>query len=397
MSNIHNYERTFDRYIERVSTSEEISPKNKSLILGFKDHLLSIGIGFAKINRYLGDLIKLNRMLKKDFDTATKLDIKAVVSEINQGSLSAETKRCFRIMLRKFYCYLRGYEEKGVYPEEVKWMKMEYGQNQKKLPEELITEEEIKNIVNACTNIRDKALIATLSESGCRVSEIGTMNIKHVSFESQGARLTVRGKTGTRKILVITSAPYLQQWINSHPYNYLHDSPLWYNYKTEFLSYTRITAILKRAAKNAGVNKRIHPHLLRHSRATQLANIMSDSQMKHYLGWTQSSKMAGIYVHMSGKDTDDAILKVNKIEKIVDVREPLLKPLSCARCNTANPSTNRFCNLCGLVLDPLSAQEILRKEHETSDMSDVLQSLLKDKDVLALLSKKLKGGMSITA
>ncbi len=366
-------------------------------MLEFKDHLLSMGIGIAKINRYLGDLIKFNKIFKREFGTATKPDIKSVISEINQEPLSEETKRCFRIMLRKFYCYVRGFEEKGVYPEEVKWMKMELGQKHKKLPDELLTEEDVRKIIMACTCIRDKALIATLGESGCRVSEIGTMKVKHVAFEEHGARLTVNGKTGTRKILVITSAPYLQEWINSHPHNQIHDSPLWYNKSNEFLCYNRITAILKRAAKNAGINKRVHPHLLRHSRATQLANIMSDSQLKNYLGWTQSSKMAGIYVHMSGKDTDDAILRVNNMNRVIEIKESKLKPISCSRCKTSNPSTNRFCNICGFVLDPLNAQEILRKETETNDMSGVLQSLLQDRDVIELLARKLKGGMSITA
>ena len=383
--------------IERINTSTDISKTNKEWIIGFKDHLLSNGIGVAKINRYLGDLIKFNRMFKNDFSTATKPDIKRIVSEIHQQPLSEETKRCFRILLRKFYCFVRGFEEKGVYPEEVKWLKMEMGHQHRKLPEELLTEGEVRNIVQACTCIRDKALMASLGESGCRVSEVGTMKIKHVFFEEQGARLTVHGKTGTRRILVITSAPYLQEWINSHPYNTDPDAPLWYNKSNEFLCYNRITAILKRAAKSVGIKKRVHPHLLRHSRATQLANIMSDSQLKNYLGWTQGSKMAGIYVHMSGKDTDEAILKANNLQKVVELREPKLKPVNCFRCKTSNPSTNRFCNICGFVLDPMNAQEILRKETETNDMSNVLQSLLRDREVVDLLAKKLKGGMSLIA
>ena len=44
-----------------------------------------------------------------------------------------------------------------------------------------------------------------LSETGARIGEIGSMKIKHVSFEQYGARLTVKGKTGMRKILLFNS------------------------------------------------------------------------------------------------------------------------------------------------------------------------------------------------
>jgi hypothetical protein len=32
--------------------------------------------------------------------------------------------------------------------------------------------------------------------------------------------------------------------------------------------------------------------------------------MKEYLGWTQASEMAAVYVHLSGRDVDSALLKL---------------------------------------------------------------------------------------
>ncbi len=78
----------------------------------------------------------------------------------------------------------------------------------------MLTEDEILRIIRKCNNLRNKALLSALAEFGCRISEIGTMQIKHVSFEQYGTRLTVKGKTGMRKILVINCTPYLQEWIN---------------------------------------------------------------------------------------------------------------------------------------------------------------------------------------
>ena len=61
-------------------------------------------------------------MFKKPFDKAKKEDIRTIVADLNQTALSEETKKCFKIMLRKLYRFLRKVEEKGVYPDEVKWV-----------------------------------------------------------------------------------------------------------------------------------------------------------------------------------------------------------------------------------------------------------------------------------
>lgn len=390
MVGIHNYEQDFKRHLERIEEDKSILKANKSWAYKFKDRLLSEGIGLCKINRYLYDVEKCSKILGKPFEKASKEDIRRVVSAINQEQLSEETKRGFKIMLRKLYRMIKGIDEKGVYPDEVKWVSIGLGVKHNKLPEELLNEEEVKAIIGACSNTRDKAFIACLAESGCRISEIGTLKIKHISFEQYGVRLMVNGKTGMRKILIVNSMPYLQEWLNNHPNNKEPNAFLWHSQKESLLRYARLTLILKRAAIKAGIRKRVYPHLLRHSRATQLANIMSDSQLKNYLGWTQGSKMAGIYVHLSGKDTDEAVLKANHITLEQEIKAPALQPVQCARCKGANPATHRFCNRCGFTLNGESANEVLKQDTEQKNATDVIGMLLKDPEVRELLMKKMK-------
>lgn len=392
---LHNYKRSMERQIELVQESTDISKENKASIIAFKDYLLSEGIGVAKIGRYILDLRKFSRMLKKPFKEARESDIRKVIAELEQTSLAPESKKCFKVMIRKLYRFVRGITEKRVYPPEVSWISIHIPQNQTKLPEELLTEDEVVRIIQACKTSRDRALFASLAESGCRVSEIGLMKIKHVSFEPHGARLTVQGKTGMRKILIVSSAPYLQEWLNQHPNNNDPEAYLWYNnQRKECLTYGRIAKILKDATSDAGVKKRVYPHLLRHSRATILAGVLSDAQMKNYLGWTQSSKMAGIYVHLSGKDTDEAILRVNHIEVRREIKAPLLEPKICRKCGSSNPTTHKFCNRCGFALDRETANEVIKQETEQKKATDVMSVLLKDPEVQELLMKKMKEAMA---
>ncbi|RLI78297.1 hypothetical protein DRP05_07635 [Archaeoglobales archaeon] len=57
----------------------------------------------------------------------------------------------------------------------------------------------------------------------------------------------------------------------------------------ELLKYQSLTKIIKTAAKKAGIKRRVHPHILRHTRASKLANYLTESQMNLYFGWVQGS------------------------------------------------------------------------------------------------------------
>ncbi|MBS3074863.1 tyrosine-type recombinase/integrase [Candidatus Pacearchaeota archaeon] len=391
MEDIHNYKRRLERTLERVNKLD-LYPEDKELIYRFKDLCICQNISYGKLDAYLFYTIKLTNFLQKPIKEANKEDIMNVIAKLNETNYSEQTKKCFKVLLKKLYKYIRGIEGKGEYPEEVKWMSTTISRNHQKLPDELINENEIESIIRAAQNTRDKALISILAESGCRVSEIGLMKIKNVSFEEYGTRIAVSGKTGSRKILVINSTPYLQEWINQHPLNNNSDSFLWYNpLNSKYLSYTRITSILKTAAKRAGIKKRIHPHLLRHSRATKMATVMSEASMKQYFGWTQGSSMAGVYVHLSGKDTDDAILKANGIE--ITKKEMIItkmKPIICNRCKTSNEATNRFCKICGLPLTKEIAEETIKEDSEKKKFEDILEIALSDKKVLEMIKEKMK-------
>jgi len=373
--------------LQRINSLPEISNQNKEIVSKFLAQLRLEGIGMAKTTRYLQDLIKFTRLLKKDFDKADKEDIKRVVGELQASNLAENTKRGFKIMLRKLYRCIEGIDERGIYPERVKWMRLDLKANHNKLPE-ILTDDEIKVIIEHCGNLRDKALVSILAESGCRVSEIGTLQIKNVSFESSVARILVEGKTGCRSILVVWSAPYLQSYINCHPDNKNPEAYLWRNRVSPMLTYQRIRTILGNAAKKAGIKKRVHPHLLRHTAATRLAGFMTDGQLKKYMGWT-SSRMIGVYTHLSGKDTDEPILRANGIEVKKEKVIFALEPVKCLRCQTENEATNRHCRICGLPLFKEEAEKLIKADAERQQADDIMNTLIKDPEIMALIKKKL--------
>lgn len=74
--------------------------------------------------------------------------------------------------------------------------------------------------------------------------------------------------------------------------------------------------ILKKLASRAGIGKTVHPHLLRHSRATHLTGEgLNEIHLRRIFGWTRDSDIPSIYVHLSGKYTDRATLEIYGIER----------------------------------------------------------------------------------
>ncbi len=63
------------------------------------------------------------------------------------------------------------------------------------------------------------------------------------------------------------------------------------------------------------IKKRVHAYLFRHTRITEAASFMTESEMDHYFGWVQGSNMPQVYVHLSGREVDDKLLRHYKLKK----------------------------------------------------------------------------------
>jgi len=177
--------------------------------------------------------------------------------------------------------------------------------------------------------------------------------MKNVQFDRYGAIILVHGKTGYRRMRLVSSVPYLAEWMNTHPFNDNPEAWLWISLRNfKRLPYNSLRTILRVIAEKTGVRKSVNPHAFRHARATHLANFLAEAQMKEFFGWVQDSDMASVYVHLSGRDVDKAILKLYGIEMDESEKDnELLKPKKCLRCGEINPTTNKVCQRCFFPLD----------------------------------------------
>ncbi len=153
--------------------SAKISETNRKVIREFVDHIIASGIFLPRTVKYAHSLVLLAELLKREFKEATEVDLKHLMKGIHSHpTYSAWTKVDYAIVLKRFYKWLLGNDKE--YPAHVKWISTTLSKRERRLPGEgdLLTEEDIKKLIATARHPRDKALIAVLAESGCRVGEI---------------------------------------------------------------------------------------------------------------------------------------------------------------------------------------------------------------------------------
>jgi ribosomal protein L40E len=89
--------------------------------------------------------------------------------------------------------------------------------------------------------------------------------------------------------------------------------------------------------------------------------------------------MAAIYVHLSGRDVDNALLKMHGIVS-EEAQDNQMSPKQCTRCGTMNAHTSQFCIKCRLALDIKAALEI--EEMNTDVAMDFMQTARNDPRIM---------------
>src|ERR1700693_1285481 len=373
---IHHFDQQYRSGEQQVRNSE-ISTKNKELIMGYRDAcILQQVCGKVRLPRVLIGLLRCARILKKDFSDATKEDLQRVISVLLGENLRPPTIATYKAILKRFMSWVLVPDEfphLQTMPPQISWITSHVRKRDERRLQrnDLLTPADIEKLLSVTHNPRDQALISILWETGCRIAEVGNLQLKHVSKTQHGYTLDVNGKTGQRSPIIISSAPYLSTWLANHPFKNDPEAPLWvyYQYTTtpKHLQYDSIRHLLDRDFHRAGITKPFHPHIFRHSRATYvLANaIMNEAQAKAYFGWTPDSGMLGTYSHLIDQDANNAVLRENNLAPLKQ-RELELRPIECRICKELNQPKTDYCTKCGAVLDLAKAYEHQRV-HQLKD------------------------------
>jgi len=389
---VHRFQQRYQSVITSLWKSS-LAKEDKEGIEQFLRDQKARGLGFARLVKLCDVLRMLGEKLGNTYEKATEEDIKKLVHAYECGEYSFWTKHDVKVILKQYYAWLND----GRYPRKVEWICTTIPIKEKRLVNhrELLTPEDVEKLISAADHPRNKALLAVLSESGARVGEIGNMTIGQIDIDPNGVVLSLDGKTGCRRIRLVSATPHLTTWLNNHPDRENPRAPLWPNFGqrgTDLpMSYEALRKIIFETFKKAAIKKRGHPYIFRHTRACQLAHHFTEFQMNAYFGWVQGSEMPSLYVHISGKDLDEHILRINGMKAGETPVYAKPKDRICPRCNTINTPTALYCSKCAEIVDPTLALKAQMQENDRPTnhiKTPFLEWLQKDPELREVLRRK---------
>jgi integrase/recombinase XerD len=142
-----------------------------------------------------------------------------------------------------------------------------FPRRERKLPL-ILSRDEVKALLEAPSDLRDRAMLAILYGSGLRVSEVA--HLKVADIDSGRNVLWVRFGKG-RKDRQALLPPKLREllrcyWRSQRPAEWLFPGAR----RGQPISVKTIFTACRKAARTAGIGKSVHPHLFRHAFATHL-------------------------------------------------------------------------------------------------------------------------------
>lgn len=188
---------------------------------------------------------------------------------------------------------------------------------EQKLPVEILTPEELRALMGACSSrypsgVRNAAMLAVFAGAGVRLAEALALMPRDVDLDA--GTLTVRhGKGDKRRVASIADqlAPVLARWMDRrkalgltgrHPvFCTISDTPD--SSPGRPLSQGYVRTLLPRLGRRAGIEKRVHPHGLRHYYAARHREAGTDiGAISKLLGHTSIATTARYLDHINPRE-----------------------------------------------------------------------------------------------
>ena len=218
--------------------------------------------------------------------------------------MKRRTQNYYLIALRAFLKYLRKRGIESLSPERIELAKV---------PErslDLISAAELKRLMNApdtktVEGKRDHAILQLLFSTGLRISELCSLSIDDVDMSRD--EFSVRGKGDKVRVVFLSEAARksLQEYLKNRKDM---DDAMFVRYGRKAndggdlrLSPRAVQRLLKKYAAMAGITRKVTPHVIRHSFATDLLQNGADLRSVQALLGHAHIGTTQVYTHVTDK------------------------------------------------------------------------------------------------
>lgn len=228
-------------------------------------------------------------------------------------TLKKNTQNYHLIALRGFLKYLIKVDIKSLEPEKIELARQQPRQvdflEGNDLERILTVPLEIKSL-NTLIKLRDKAILELLFSTGLRVSEVSRLKRENINLKKD--EFTVRGKGSKLRIVFLSNEAknalenYLSRRQDISPYLFIsHDKAGRGREDQTGLTPRSIERLVGKYARIAGITKKVTPHTMRHSYATDLLLSGADIRSVQAMLGHSSITTTQVYTHITDQQLRD--------------------------------------------------------------------------------------------
>ncbi|MFA6130781.1 MAG: site-specific tyrosine recombinase/integron integrase [Patescibacteria group bacterium] len=223
------------------------------------------------------------------------------------SNLKKSTQNYHLIALRAFLKYLAKQDIRVISASKIELAKQGTRAIAFLEPEELNLLRNAPKATGGLIGLRDLAIIETLFSAGLRVSELASLKRENINLKRE--EFTIKGKGSKHRVVFLSPEArnairdYLSTRKDSSPFIFVgHDPAKRSRGAVESLTPRSIQRIIDRYAKESGITKRITPHVLRHTFATDLLRNGADLRSVQALLGHESITTTQVYTHITDKE-----------------------------------------------------------------------------------------------
>ena len=360
-----------DRSISKALERGQITQGDAEIITKYTtERETRADISAVRVKKITSTLVSWRRFLAVPYQELTIQALDTGILALKKGTnvkgqpYTRNARHDYIRILRQFVLWMIAEKVVKIPRRKVEEIKIPSVDTNTSRPEDLLTRAEVLELIEAAANMRDKALISTFYESGCRVGELARLQWRDLKFEDQWVEVTVTDEKSEkeRHACLVMAKEYLARWKDATKYRAPEDRVFVSLQDGAPIEYITVRRILDRLQEKTTITKRLNPHLFRKSRITHLVNEnYQESIIKKTMWNNLNTKMFQTYVKLGKDDINAEMLAKAGVKKKKAVEENPLAPRPCGRCHFVNAPTARFCNSCGFEL----TEEVTRSKDAT--------------------------------
>lgn len=232
--------------------------------------------------------------------------------QTREGTLKKRTQNYYLISLRAFLKYLAKRGVEAISPERIELAKV----SQRSL--DLISSGELKRLLNSpststLSGLRDRAILETLFSTGLRVSELCSLN---TDLDLNKDEFSIRGKGEKIRVVFLSESAkkaikiYLDKREDFEDALFVNIKSDNFGKKKVASAPTRLTPrsierLVKHYAIKSGITKKVTPHVIRHSFATDLLSNGADLRSVQAMLGHSNISTTQVYTHVTDKHLRD--------------------------------------------------------------------------------------------